>query len=113
VQLLNAAQWDDAIAAFDMVLRILPDFAKAYHFRGLAYYNEEQYDLALENFSKAIELKPKFPDALRNRAVLHLNSGNTRLAVDDLEKALKLYIDAGDTFAAAEIRRMVGQAVRR
>ena len=57
VRLLRAAQWEDAIPAFDIVLRVLPDFAEAYHGRGLAFYQNEQEEPALEDFNKAIELK--------------------------------------------------------
>lgn len=103
VQLLRAAQYEDAIPQFSIVIRVLPDFAKAYHWRGLAYYNDDQEKLALSDFNKAIELKPSFADAYRNRAVLYLNRGNIEQATLDLEKALQIYRDAGDNESMNEI----------
>ncbi|MDA1189245.1 MAG: hypothetical protein O2854_06155 [Chloroflexi bacterium] len=91
VGLLNAAEYEQAIARFTMVIRILPEFAGAYHGRALAYYNQELYDFALEDLNAAIELDSKFADAYRNRGIFHLNEGRVTDAVADLQKALEIY----------------------
>ena len=91
------------------MIRRLPDFAEAYHGRGLAYYHNEQEPLALEDFTKAIELKPQFADAYRNRAVTYLNRGEVRKAVLDLTAAMALFQEKGDLRAVEDIRRMIGQ----
>jgi tetratricopeptide (TPR) repeat protein len=111
VNLLNAAQYDEAVSSFDMVIRVLPEMAKAYHYRGLAHYNEERFELALEDFVKAIELKPVFPEAFRNRGVLHLNQGNLRQGIEDLEEAIRLFENQGNLFAAAEAQSILLSAV--
>ena len=123
VNLLNAAQYDEAVSSFDMVIRVLPEMAKAYHYRGLAHYNEDRFELALEDFIKAIELKPVFPEAFRNRGVLHLNQGNLRKGIEDLEEAIRLFLLAADAplitpaerdsklFAAAEAQSILLSAV--
>ena len=105
VQLLQAAQYEEAIPQFGIVIRVLPDFAQAYHGRGLAYYRSEtpQEELALEDFTKAIELKPDFADAYRNRGVLYINRSDLRRAAADLQMALELYTKAGDIVKAAEV----------
>ena len=90
-----------------MVIRVLPEMAKAYHYRGLAHYNEDRFELALEDFVRAIELKPVFPEAFRNRGVLHLNQGNLRQGIADLEEAIKLYERQGNRFAAAEAQNIL------
>ena len=107
VQLLRAAQYEDAIPQFGIVIRVLPDFAKAYHWRGLAYYNDDQKELALEDFNKAIELKPSFADAYRNRAVLYLNKGNIKSAIFDIEQALSIYQERGDSEKAKEVMNLL------
>ena len=104
VNLLRSAQYEEAIPPFGIVIRVLPDFAEAYHGRGLAHYHEEQEELALEDFNKAIELKPEYADAYRNRGVLHMNAGNLLRGTDDLQRALELYEAAGNTEGAEDAR---------
>lgn len=91
VGLLNAAEYERAIARFTMVIRILPEFANAYHGRALAYYNQGFLDSALDDLNKAIELDSHFADAYRDRAVFYLNEGEPLNASKDLEKALEIY----------------------
>ncbi len=105
--LLRSGRYDEAIPQFDVVIRIHPDFAEAYHGRGLAYYNEEQRDFALADFNKAIELKPDYADAYRNRGVLYTNRGELSLGVPDLQRALLLYEQDGEEEQAADIRRLL------
>ncbi|MDP6064441.1 MAG: tetratricopeptide repeat protein [SAR202 cluster bacterium] len=111
VNLLSAAQYDEAVSSFDMVIRVLPEMAKAYHYRGLAHYNKERFELALEDFIKAIELKPVFPEAFMNRGVLHLNQGNLSQGIKDLEEAIRLFENQGNLFAAAEAQSILLRAI--
>ena len=90
-----------------MVIRVLPEMAKAYHYRGLAHYNEDRFELARKDFDKAIELKSEFPEAFRNRGLLQLNQGNVRLGIADLEEAVRLYEKQGKLFAAAEVQNIL------
>ena len=110
LRLLRAAQYEDAIPQFSIVVRILPDFALAYHGRGLAYFHEEQEELAQEDFSKAIELKPDYADAYRNRGVIYMNAGEVLKGVADLQKALELFEDAGNTRAVEEVKAFLSPA---
>ena len=109
VQLLDAAQYEEAIPQFDLVIRVLPDFALAYHGRALAFYQRElpSPELALEDLDRAIELDPDFADAYRNRGVLRRNEGDVNGGVDDLQKALTLYLDEGEIGKAALVRTML------
>ena len=107
VRLLRAAQYEDAIPAFDIVIRVLPNFSEAYHGRGLAFYHNEQEAPALEDFNKAIELKPDYADAYRNRGVLYLNSGDVFNGTADLQMALDLYVAAGDTLGIEDLRQFL------
>ncbi len=110
VALLQAGMYDDAIARFGIVLRVLPDFALAYHGRGLSHYHEERIELALKDFDKAIELKPGFAAAYRNRGVLYLNSGELDKAAADLETAVALFEEINDFLSASESRALLRQA---
>ena len=107
VQLLDIQEYEDAIPAYGLVIRRLPDFALAYHGRGLAYYHLEQIGLAIEDFDKAIELDPEFADAYRNRGVVHLNEGDTEKAISDLEMALSLYHPVRDAASLLDVRLLL------
>ena len=109
--LLRSGQYEESIPQFDVVIRLVPDFAEAYHGRGLAYYNEDQTDKALADFDKAIELKPDYADAYRNRGVLYMNRGRLTLGVPDLRRALELYEEKDEEERAADVRRLLSGVV--
>ena len=109
--LLRSGQYEEAIPQFDVVIRLVPDFAEAYHGRGLAYYNEEQIDKAIADFDKAIDLKPEYADAYRNRGVLYMNRGQLTLGVPDLRRALQLYEEKDEEERAADVRRLLSGVV--
>lgn len=83
MRLLEVQEFDRAIAAFDLVIRKLPDFARAYHGRGQAFMGDERYELALEDFDKAIELDLNYPGTYIDRGKLFQEQGDIEAAVDD------------------------------
>ena len=89
VRLLEVQEFDRAIAQFDLVIRKLPDFSRAFHGRGRAFFGDERYELALEDYDKAIELEPEFPGAYVDRGILREQQGNTESAVDDWNMAIE------------------------
>ncbi len=107
IQLLEIQEFTQAIAAFGLVLRRLPDFAEAYRGRGVAYYKEDLFDLALEDFDKAIELKPGLARAYADRATVFQDRGETEKAIADFEKAISVYDPIRDLFSIAELTAIV------
>ena len=113
---MQANLWGDAIPAFGLVVRILPDLAQGYHGRGGAYYNESKekennnlFEPALEDLDKAIELKPDFAEAYKDRALLHRDLGNSEKAISDMEKAISFYDPARQRTRLAEARRLLDE----
>ena len=96
VRLLEVSEYKDAIAAYGIVIRKLPDLYLAYHGRGVAFYHEELYDVALEDFDKAIEIKPDYGDAYLSRAVLHRDISETEKAIADVRTALASFDERRD-----------------
>ena len=108
IRLLEVQEFTQAIAAFGLVIRRLPEFAEAYRGRGIAYYKEDLFDLALEDFDKAIELKPGLARAYADRATIFQDRGETEKAIAEFEKAISMYDPARDAFRIAELRVIVG-----
>ena len=116
VAYLEANLWEEAIPAYGLVIRIIPDMAVAYHGRGYAYYNEaiqEENDNlfkpAMEDYDKAIELKPGFARAYQDRAILHHRLGHTDAAIDDLESAVRFYDPRRQPVRLNEARELLNE----
>ena len=104
VRLLEAGLYEEAIPQFNLVVRKIPDFGKAYYFRGVAYFNEELLTPALEDLDKAIELKPELADAYKARADVYEAQEEYDLAVRDLEEAIDRWDQRFNAAKIAEAR---------
>src|SRR5262249_3392513 len=67
-----------------------PEFAHAWHNRGLAYLNLHRYDEARADFDVTLRLKPDFADAVMDRAIAREGTGDYAGAVADLTTALEI-----------------------
>ena len=62
VDLYNAGQTDEAVAALEKVLEVEPDHAKAHYMLGVALFNTGQTGPAADHLQRFIELAPDDPD---------------------------------------------------
>lgn len=93
-QKLNAdGKYDQAIKAFDGVIRMRPKYALAFVGRGNAYLHQKQLDLALSDFNEAIRLKPDMHFAYVDRGHLYNQKGEYQLAIKDFDEAIRLHPD--------------------
>ena len=67
-----------------------PDYARAYHMRGLVGEKQGDHEAALADFDKAIDLNPEYGAAYYSRATLHSKLANTEKAQDDIEMVAHL-----------------------
>ena len=102
-------EFDDAVTAFDLVIRKLPDFSRAYYGRGRAFHGDERVDFALEDFAKAIELEPGYPDTYVARAVIYLEQDNRADAKADLQKAIEVANNIRDADVIAAAKRLLAR----
>ena len=107
VRLLEIQEFDDAVTAFDLVIRKLPDFGRAYYGRGKAFYGDERTELALEDFETSIRLEPDHPGAFIARAKLHLDRDQREDARSDLDMALAVANPIRDWQHIAEAEKMI------
>ncbi len=70
---LYAQKYNDAIEAFNIVIKVKPKLADPYFLRGIAKFNLADYMGAEQDFTQAIELKPNHTDALKNRGITRIN----------------------------------------
>ena len=89
--ILSVGGWiREAVSAYDMVLRLKPNFAEAYYNRGTAKTFIAEYAAAITDFDEAIRLKPEFLEAYYNRGLTKSTLNQNEAAEYDLRTALKL-----------------------
>ena len=89
--ILSEGGWiREAISAYDMALRLKPDFAEVHYNRGTAKTFIAEYQPAIADFDEAIRLKPEFVEAYYNRGLTKVTLNQTEAAEYDLQTALKL-----------------------
>ena len=80
--------YDEAIAAFSVLLNQHPENAIDYNNRGLVYFQASQLDCAIADYNKALELNPRLAKAYNNRANYYAAIGDLPAAIDDYDQAL-------------------------
>jgi len=85
----SAGRFDNAIASFNLAIRLHPDDASAFNSRGNAYARNGNLYRAIADYNEAIRLKPNFAAAFCNRGLARqkLNNGKDN---DDKVKARQL-----------------------
>lgn len=106
-RLRRSGLYEEAIPQFDIVIRMMPNLALAYHGRGQAQFYEERLDLALEDYNMAIKLKPDMAEAYLSRGFLYKEIGEDEKSRLDLENALSIYEKSGKPIAAETVRRIL------
>ena len=75
------------------MIRINPDYAKAYDSRGVAYGLKGEYDKAIADYTAAIRINPDFAYAYNNRGLAYEELGEKAKAATDFAKAKELGVD--------------------
>jgi tetratricopeptide (TPR) repeat protein len=100
---LTAADWFDkgfalflsgnlqaSINAYDNAIKMNPQDAKAYSYRGGSYLNFGNMPQAIRDFDKAVELSPQDAGAYYNRGSAYHVLKNEQQSIKDLDKAIEL-----------------------
>ena len=98
-----------AIDNYNMAIKLNPEDAYAYLFRGYAYDDLKEYGKAIEDYSKAVELNPKEADFYYFRGVAYDYLKDYDKAIEDYSKAIELnpeyaeaYKDRGNVYRYKE-----------
>ena len=96
--LTDIGKTENAIAAYDVAIRLKPDYAAAHCNRGSLYYALGDYTAALRDYDAAIRLKPERSEGYFNRAVTHFHLQHYTAAVSDYDAALARNSDDTDAY---------------
>ena len=92
----DAGQLEEAITEYSQAIELDPEYALAYHHRGIAYAKKEQWDLAIADGTKAIELDPnieldpEYALAYNSRGIAYAKKGQWDSAITDYTKVIEL-----------------------
>jgi len=92
IAIIQALQKDNkaALASFDMVIQLNPEFTDAYFNRGEIYFRINHFERAIADQTKAIELEPEDSAAYSARAHSLYATGKNDEALTDYAKAMEL-----------------------
>jgi len=103
---LEASDWDQAIAHYDLALVANPRLFDGYVNRGLAWRAKGRPDHAIDDFGEAIRLQPDVASAWYNRALAFQDQGAPARAIADLSEAIR----RNPLYAQAFYHRAIGHA---
>lgn len=75
---------------YTQAIKLAPDFAEMYYFRGNAYNDNKQYNLAILDYTEAIKLNPAEATFYAMRGISYDNSKQFDLAIKDYKHAILL-----------------------
>ena len=83
-------QYENAIEAYEKVVKIEPNFFQAWNGLGKTFYEQKKYREGLEAYNNAIKLKPDDIEAWKGRGFAQYKLGKYEDASDSFDKALRL-----------------------
>ena len=93
--------FDAAIRESDAAIKLDPNMASAYYFRGASYQQKAEYYKALVDYNRALHFDPKYTNALGGRADVYYFTHQNRLAIEDYTA----FMAAMPTSSVAYVRR--------
>jgi tetratricopeptide (TPR) repeat protein len=90
VQHAERERWDEALKAFDELVKLEPNNSTAYHLRGISWYYKLDLKKAVADYDAALRLSPNDPEVLVDRAKALFEQDQDELALADIEAAIVL-----------------------
>ena len=81
---------EEALSAYNKALDLKPDYADAYHNRGVAKGSLGRYEEAIADYDAAIHLNPQLADAYNNRGNAKGDLDQHEAAIADFDVAIQL-----------------------
>lgn len=80
-----------ALAVFDDIVKITPDFAEGWNKRATVHYLLGNFEQSIADISRTLALEPRHFGALSGLGLVNLALGRESQALDAFEAALKVY----------------------
>jgi tetratricopeptide (TPR) repeat protein len=96
---LAALNVDEQLSFYTEAIRINPDYAESFVYRGDARLRANDVEGALGDYSTALRLNPHDAVAFYNRGNARELSGDLRGALDDFSEAIRISPDNADAFS--------------
>jgi tetratricopeptide (TPR) repeat protein len=90
IELTTKSDLENALIEFNEAVRLDPENADAWYYRGNTHYNLYKVEKALADYDKAIELNPEHVDAYTNRGNARVYNGDIDGGCADWKKAQSL-----------------------
>jgi tetratricopeptide (TPR) repeat protein len=87
---IKKKDYDAAIRDSSEAIRLDPNYAAAYYYRGIAYGIMKVHDKAIADYTEAIRLGPNFAPAYSNRGLAFNNKKEYDQAIVDYTEAIRL-----------------------
>jgi tetratricopeptide (TPR) repeat protein len=97
-------KYEQAIAAYQQVTRIAPDFAKGFYNLGIALKSSGQLQSATLAYQQAIAIDPEYADAHQNLGVVLFKLGQIQEAIAAFTQAIALHERQNNSSSAQIIR---------
>jgi Flp pilus assembly protein TadD len=86
----NLGKKQEAIADYDLAIKIDPNYSYAYNYRGIAKYDLGKKQEAIADYDRAIKLNSKYYDAYYNRGSAKYDLDKKQEGIADYDLAIKL-----------------------
>lgn len=94
----DSGQFDDEIAAYKNVLRLIPDYVNAYDRLGQRYLQLKRYSEAIEAFKQLSMLKPGDANAQNSLGEAYVAAAKNDEATETFRQAIRLKPDFGKAY---------------
>ncbi len=98
IGLFQSGELADALATFDVIIALKPDFAEAHSNRGIVLQMLGRYEEALVSFNKSTEINPAYPNAYYNSGVVLQELGRYEEALSCFDKAIAVKADYSSAY---------------
>lgn len=85
---MNEQQFDAALALFNTVVELAPDYAEGWNKRATLYYLMGRLQASIEDVERTLELEPRHFGALSGLGIIYAQQGEDEKALDAFERAL-------------------------
>jgi tetratricopeptide (TPR) repeat protein len=91
LEAMAAQEFDEAVEAFDEIVRIAPDFAEGWNKRATVHYLRGDLAASLADIDRTLALEPRHFGALSGRGLVNLALGREEAALAAFDAALAVY----------------------